>query len=268
VGADLESYNIVEKAFSVILEFYSSLISNPKEVLEQHLFIKMQDGKTRDDAIKQLFRDLAPLMAVKALKNLSVIVTTDLKVGKKVAEKGFSDEFNAILLRSDECSVFPHCYSIPEGNKCLRVQAARRLCSNCSSRISSEKEATSIAQKLDWIKGERKRKHRDFLKSEIWRKVVVPRVLEYDKYRCVICGKGRPSRLLVHHIRRDSGDEDLSLKNLVTLCHKCHQMLHGLNLGTTDLFAAERKNLEWEIDLDDLESFYEKVRNCDERIYS
>jgi 5-methylcytosine-specific restriction endonuclease McrA len=55
-----------------------------------------------------------------------------------------------------------------------------------------------------------------------------------DSYRCVGCSRtssGRSNRLDVHHIIPYGAFEDLvkahDLSNLVTLCRRCHYMVHN-----------------------------------------
>ena len=50
-------------------------------------------------------------------------------------------------------------------------------------------------------------------------------VLERDGWRCQQCGS--PRNLDVHHMRRRSALGDDAETNLITLCRKCHQSLHG-----------------------------------------
>ena len=51
------------------------------------------------------------------------------------------------------------------------------------------------------------------------------RIVERDSYQCRICGKdGVEAKLNVHHIDYDR-DHNID-NNLVTLCSKCHQLVH------------------------------------------
>ena len=50
-------------------------------------------------------------------------------------------------------------------------------------------------------------------------------ILERDNWRCQICGCLK--NLDVHHLRRRSALGDDIETNLITLCRKCHQALHG-----------------------------------------
>ena len=61
------------------------------------------------------------------------------------------------------------------------------------------------------------------LESESYRRLHLE-VLQRDGWRCQMCG--RMERLEIHHrkFRSQSGDD--SEENLVTLCAKCHGLIH------------------------------------------
>ena len=63
-------------------------------------------------------------------------------------------------------------------------------------------------------------------------------VLRRDGWRCQLCGT--MSNLEVHHkeFRSHSGDD--SEQNLITICRKCHQLVHG------ELRSRSQKNRESE----------------------
>ena len=50
-------------------------------------------------------------------------------------------------------------------------------------------------------------------------------IFERDGWRCQKCGCSK--NLDVHHMRRRSALGDDLETNLITLCRKCHQILHG-----------------------------------------
>jgi 5-methylcytosine-specific restriction endonuclease McrA len=50
-------------------------------------------------------------------------------------------------------------------------------------------------------------------------------ILARDNWRCQICGCR--NNLDVHHMKRRSALGHDSETNLITLCRKCHQALHG-----------------------------------------
>jgi 5-methylcytosine-specific restriction endonuclease McrA len=50
-------------------------------------------------------------------------------------------------------------------------------------------------------------------------------VLERDNWRCQSCG--RRDQLEVHHKTFRSSMGDDSGRNLITLCHGCHGIIHG-----------------------------------------
>ena len=54
-------------------------------------------------------------------------------------------------------------------------------------------------------------------------------VLERDGYRCNMCGK-TDCVFNVHHIRYNPDGDiwDVSMKDLITLCEKCHKHVHNI----------------------------------------
>lgn len=60
------------------------------------------------------------------------------------------------------------------------------------------------------------------IKENPWR----IRAIIRDKYRCVDCGVGN-KKLVVHHIDETTRKGNNDLKNLVSLCSKCHARRHG-----------------------------------------
>lgn len=68
-----------------------------------------------------------------------------------------------------------------------------------------------------------KDEYKEYLKSEHWEEVRLKRI-KIDNRRCYLCGgvKG----LNVHHLRYDNLWHEDAKKDLVTLCYKCHHMLH------------------------------------------
>jgi 5-methylcytosine-specific restriction endonuclease McrA len=55
-------------------------------------------------------------------------------------------------------------------------------------------------------------------------------ILERDGWRCQKCGSSK--NLEVHHMRHRSALGDDAQPNLITLCRKCHQILHGSQTPT------------------------------------
>lgn len=85
--------------------------------------------------------------------------------------------------------------------------------------------------------------YREYLKSEHWKEVRDKR-LKIDKHRCYLCD--RASALNVHHLRYNTlGHEDVE-HDLVSLCYKCHSMLHRI----IDSSKEEYRLLEAEIGRD------------------
>lgn len=156
------------------------------------------------------------------------------------------------------CWVHPFCYVPPSKEECFLIKASGLKCENCAYRITEEKKASEYRVIFERLMRERERTHYAFLKSKSW-KDARNQILSFDEYRCVICG----SRLTkkdahIHHIIDFSGDEDLSPRNLVTLCTKCHMKLHPV-------FPKGMWLLGWpKLDKvkSELESFYQKVKDA------
>lgn len=76
----------------------------------------------------------------------------------------------------------------------------------------------------------RDKKSREFYKSQAWERLRL-RALTRDSFLCQECLKNQKLTRanLVHHIRpiREHWDERLKLENLVSLCHTCHNRVHG-----------------------------------------
>lgn len=68
-----------------------------------------------------------------------------------------------------------------------------------------------------------KKEYREYLKSDHWKEIREKRI-KLDNHRYYLCGKA--SGLNVHHLRYDVlWNEDVR-NDLVSLCYKCHSMLH------------------------------------------
>jgi len=158
-------------------------------------------------------------------------------------------------------------------------------CSSCRYRISSEDEARKAENIVWYYFRRRQKKHREFLKSSRWHRVA-KKILEYDDFTCQICGhkadslsngKNLHHELTVHHIVLNSADEDLTPKNLVTLCTGCHNLLHGPNQGDivrTASVARESHSVAkplqsisgiGRVDVDGLRTFYHMVKKASEK---
>ena len=86
-----------------------------------------------------------------------------------------------------------------------------------------------------------------FYWSTAWREMRA-RVKRRDGYECQACkqrGLVTTKRLVVHHIRPLEAAPGLALEpaNLVTLCHACHEVVHGRGHATTS--AKSDKFPEW-----------------------
>jgi len=206
--------------------------------LEQEISLKISNGRTREQAIIQLFIEFTPNMVNEILKNfMTVRIITDAEDHKVtrnflVKESNISHEEEDSWVKKayslPTCSAYPYCELIADRNNCLCVQASGLNCNKCSYYVSF------VPGNFNKIIVERDRRHHEFVISNRWKKEVRSQILKYDKYTCIICGKrsnqlANPYRigLNVHHIIHKSADEDLSPRNLVTLCSECHDMLHG-----------------------------------------
>ena len=58
-------------------------------------------------------------------------------------------------------------------------------------------------------------------------------ILERDDYMCVMCGSVK--KLNIHHI--DKNSKNNSIRNLVTLCHKCHMFAHTRNISMEQKYS-------------------------------
>lgn len=73
--------------------------------------------------------------------------------------------------------------------------------------------------------------YKEYLQSERWRQNREKR-LQIDGRMCAVCGSGKD--LNVHHLNyRNVGNEDIE-KDLITLCHPCHAMLHRIKVQSEE----------------------------------
>jgi len=157
------------------------------------------------------------------------------------------------------CWVHPFCYVPPSPKECYLITASGLKCQECPFRITDENKAKEYRIIYERLIIEREKKHYEFLKSKHWKKDVRPKILQYDEYRCLIYGEEvSPKDAHIHHIIDFSGDEDLSPKNLATLCTKCHAKLHPVFPG--GMWALGWPDLE-KVKIE-LKNFYEKVREA------
>jgi 5-methylcytosine-specific restriction endonuclease McrA len=179
-----------------------------------------------------------------------------------------------------KCSVYPYCYLIKDS--CLLVAASGFTCSSCRYRITSEEQARKVEVVLYRYERKKQKKHHKFLRSPKWREAA-KKILEYDNFTCQICGykadfspnrKNSRYKLKVHHIVSDSADDDLTPKNLVTLCTRCHNLLHGptrADIRITRLIKDDgiTRSLQsvtgiGSVDINGLKRFYHMVKKADE----
>lgn len=69
-------------------------------------------------------------------------------------------------------------------------------------------------------------------------KKIFESIKKRDNYSCVRCNKKSDS-LIIHHIDTNPGNN--KLKNLITLCHKCHARIHS---NILDKIIYEQENKE------------------------
>ena len=85
-------------------------------------------------------------------------------------------------------------------------------------------------------------KYKAYLKSPEWQAISLER-MKIDKFRCAGCNcSGTPKNPLeVHHIsyKHLYVETDWIYEDLVTLCHSCHKLLHGIMNRQTN--AAGRR---------------------------
>lgn len=69
----------------------------------------------------------------------------------------------------------------------------------------------------------------DYLQTQIWKKKREQR-MKKDNYQCQKCGTAK--NLVIHHIRYPAawGMEDID--DLLTLCDRCHALVHERDLNT------------------------------------
>lgn len=85
-----------------------------------------------------------------------------------------------------------------------------------------------------------KNEYREYLKSDHWKQVRQKRI-EMDNYRCYLCDKSMG--LNVHHLRYDNLGNEAVNEDLVTLCYKCHKMLHRvINGSKKEYFSFKTAN--------------------------
>lgn len=99
-----------------------------------------------------------------------------------------------------------------------------------------------------------KEDYEKYLQSEHWKETREKR-LEIDGHRCYLCGHKK--KLNVHHLRYNNlGHEDVE-NDLITLCHRCHGMIHRI----IDSSKAEYDRLREEHDKKLFVSFKKTVRD-------
>ncbi len=81
----------------------------------------------------------------------------------------------------------------------------------------------------NWIDGSAPERQRMYARS-FWKELIKV-VYERDGYRCQRCAAphGKGNRLHAHHVKPWAGHKEsrFDLKNILTLCDKCHQWVHS-----------------------------------------
>lgn len=87
----------------------------------------------------------------------------------------------------------------------------------------------------------KKETHDKELQMDEWKKRRIP-ILIRDGKKCVICGS--TENLNVHHIYYENGKHLWEYPNsaLITLCEKCHQLVHGKNNFHNELNPKSKQN--------------------------
>jgi len=148
----------------------------------------------------------------------------------------------------------------PNSEDCYRIKASGIKCKECTFKIKNEKKGKELYELYKRLTTEKERKHYSFVNSEYWKNEIRPKILQHDNYTCLICKEKIVKRAHIHHILDFSADADLSPRNLVTLCNKCHTKLHPVfpdgmwSLGWPDLNKVKME----------LNTFYNKVREASE----
>jgi len=90
--------------------------------------------------------------------------------------------------------------------------------------------------------------YQDYLKSNEWKNLRM-QALTKRGFTCEFCGE---DARIVHHVRYPKDFSDDSLKNLVVVCKRCHDLCHGIRdydrikLERQRLVIARRQEIELE----------------------
>lgn len=78
--------------------------------------------------------------------------------------------------------------------------------------------------------------YEQYLKTDAWKQKARER-LKIDDYRCQMCGAqgNQLNPLEVHHMTYHNLGHENTYKDLVTLCHCCHQGVHRMMNRTTGI---------------------------------
>jgi replication factor A1 len=156
-----------------------------------------------------------------------------------------------------ECYIFPFCHEIPQDESCLHVEAASMDCLTCEFKVTNQERRAELVRIFNNTMPKKVSTHYRFIKTKQWREAR-EKIISYDGSRCIICGIEISSHHAIHHVIRFSADDDLSEKNLVTLCSECHIKLEPVY--PFGMFKLGWPNLnDFTLSLVD---FYEKVRSA------
>lgn len=109
------------------------------------------------------------------------------------------------------------------------IDYGKQYCDKCMAEI--EEKRKEYQKKYDEeVRYKRDKKYHDFYKSDEWKRTKALALVR-DKGLCQWCikeGRIRPADV-VHHIEevKKAWDKRLSMENLVSLCHECHNRWHS-----------------------------------------
>lgn len=93
------------------------------------------------------------------------------------------------------------------------------------SDIPSKTNITGGKRKKKYNLTERQIAYKEYLKSQDW-KIIRKKRLIFDNEECQLCGNKH--NLQVHHKSYPEDWYDTKVKNLITLCDKCHKRHHSI----------------------------------------
>jgi 5-methylcytosine-specific restriction endonuclease McrA len=229
----------------------------PSRILETFDFREAADGtRTEATTVKEI--SVSNNKKYDAIRETAMTASTYFGTSSKGSPNTLNP-FEVEFATSLRCWVYPFCFVPPKPSECFLINASGFKCETCEHKILDESRAKRIHLIYEAKMLEKMRKHYEFLKTKLWKSEIRLKILEYDNFKCLICGEKMDVKTgHVHHIVDFSADEDLSPANLVTLCNSCHSKLHPVfPHGMWALGWPNLENVKKE-----LRSFYEKVREA------